>query len=89
MKLSFDGEESFKEAAGLGSLNFINPPSDPNSLLQLGSSSNSMPYREGNEDVAFNNLPSDPNIILEVRRVPKGGISSSGSTPPQEWSEDN
>ena len=72
MRLSFDDEESFKES--VGSLNFNNPPSDPDSLQGVGSSS-SMPPEERNEDPA--------NIILEVRRVPVG----SGS-PPQERSED-
>ena len=52
MRLSFDDEESFKEAAsaGLGSLKFNNPPSDPDLLQQVGSSS-SMPPQEGNEDI--------------------------------------
>ena len=68
MRLTFDGEESFKEAAG--SLNFINPPSDPDSLQRLGSSSR-MHFQE-NEDICFDNPPSDPNIILEVRRVSVG-----------------
>ena len=45
MKLSFEDQESLKEAAG--SLCFNNPPSDPN-ILQMGalgstSGSNSMP----------------------------------------------
>ena len=62
MGLSYDDEESFKE-----SLNFNNPPSDSDSLQEVGSSS-SMPAEEGNED--------DPNIILEVPRV--AGGSSSG-----------
>ena len=35
MKLSFDDEESFKEA--VGSLCFDNPPSDPNALQPIGS----------------------------------------------------
>ena len=38
MRLSFDDDESFKEAAG--SLRFNNSPSDSNSLQQEGSSSN-------------------------------------------------
>ena len=80
MRLSFDDEESFKEAAG--SLNFNNPPSDPDSLQGVGSSS--MPPEERNED---DNPPgaSDPNIILEVRRVPMG---SSSPPQPEERSED-
>ena len=40
MKLSFDDEESFKEA--VGSICFNNPPSDPNVIRQVGSSSNSI-----------------------------------------------
>ena len=73
MRLSFDNEESFKEA--VGSLHFNNPPSDPSSLQGVGSSSG-MPPEERNVDSPANNPPSDPNIILEVRRVPVG--SSSG-----------
>ena len=81
MRLSFDDEESFKEAAG--SLRFNNPPSDPDSLQRVGSSS--MPPEEKNEDT--DNPPSDPNIILEVWRVPVGSVTT-GSTPLQERSED-
>ena len=81
MRLSFDDEESFKEA--VGSLNFNNHFSDPNSLQRVGSSS--MPAEERNEDICFDNPPSDPNIILEVWRVP---VESSSSTPPQGRSED-
>ena len=68
MKLSFDNEESFKEA--VESLCFINLPSDPNTLQRMGS----MPPldSERNEDICFNNFPSDSNIL---RRV---GSSSSG-----------
>ena len=80
MRLSFDDEDSFKEAAG--SLIFNNPPRDPDSLQGVGgsssSSSSSMPPEDPNED---------PDIILEVRRVPVGS-SSSGSTPSQERIED-
>ena len=71
MGLSYDDEDSLKES--LESLNFNNPPSDPDSHQGVGSSS-SMPREEGNED--------DPNIILEVPRVAEG--SSTG----QERSED-
>ena len=86
MKLSFDDEESFKEA--VGSLRFNNPPSDPNSLQQVESSS-SMPPQERNEDICFDSPPSDSNIILQVQREPVTmGSSSGGSTPPQERSED-
>ena len=66
MKLSFDDEESFKEAAG--SLRFNNPPSDSDSLQQVGSSSG-MPPEEKNEDIYFNNSSSDSDIIVQVRRV--------------------
>ena len=67
MGLSYDDEDSLKES--VGSLNFNNPQSDPDSLQ----GSSSMPPEEGNED--------DPNIILEVPRVAEG---SSSSDPPQE-----
>ena len=74
MRLSFD-EESFKEA--VGSLHFNTPPSDPNSLQRVESSS--MPPQEKNEDSSSSFINptsySDPNIILEVRRV--GSTSSS------------
>ena len=86
MGLSFDDEESFKEA--VGSLNFYNPSSDPNSnSIQRVGSSSGMPLQEKNEDICFDDPPSDPNIILQVRRVPVGS-SSSSSMPPQERSED-
>ena len=65
VRLSFENEESFKEA--VGSLNFNNPPSDSDSLQGVGSIS-SMPYEERNED---------PNFILEVRREPVGSSSPS------------
>ena len=66
MRLSFDDEGSFKEA--VESLRFNT--SDPNTLQQMGSSSNSMPLEdsEKNED---NISPSDP---ITLRRV---GSSSS------------
>ena len=66
MRLSFDDEESLKEA-----LHF-NPPSDPDSLERVESSS-SMPLQERNEprpeleDICYDNPQSDPNIILECR----------------------
>ena len=47
MGLSFDDEESLKES--VGSLNFYNPPSDPNSAQRVGSSS-SMPPQERSEE---------------------------------------
>ena len=86
MKLSFDDKESFEET--VGSLNFNNPPSDPNSELyrQVGSRS-SMLSQERNKGICFENPASDPNIIPEVRRVPVG-TGNSNSTPLQERSED-
>ena len=68
MKLFYDD----RDEESVGSLNFNNPPSNPDSLQS--SISSSMPPEERNED---------PNIILEVRREPVGS-SSSG----QERSED-
>ena len=90
MRLSFDDEESFKQA--VGSLNFNNPPSDSNSFQGVASSNN-MPPQEMpvNEDICFDNPSSDdPNTMLEVQRVPVGSSGSSGSTLPasQERSED-
>ena len=91
MRLSFDDEESFKEA--VSSLHFNNPPSNPASLQRVGSSSNSMlpqePERNEDSNIGFDNPSSDPNIILEVQRVPVGSISSTGSMPTQEKSENN
>ena len=88
MKLSFDDEESFKEAAG--SLHFYNPPSanDPNSFQQVGfeSSGSMSPQERKDDDICFDNPQSDPNIILQVRRVV--GSNGSSSVPPQERSED-
>ena len=81
MNLSFDDEDSFKEAAG--SLRFNNPQSDPDSLAlqQVGSTSN-MPPQERNEDICFNNSIHDPNSIGQV------AVGSSNGTPPQERIED-
>ena len=68
MKLSFDDEESFKEAAE--SLRFNNPPSNPNAThQQMGSSSMPLSDAERNED---NVIPSDTNILR-----PLGGSSTS------------
>ena len=75
MGLSFDDEESFKE--GVGSLNFYNPPSDPNTPA-LGSSG-SIPLQEMNEDICFNNCSRENSNSL--RRV---GSCSSDNTPPEE-----
>ena len=70
MNLSFDDEESFKEA--VGSLRFNNPPSDPNTLQQMGSM---VPQdSERDEDICFNNSPSDLPVNI-LRRV--GSTSSS------------
>ena len=82
MRLSFDDEESFKEAAG--SLRFNNSSSDPNSLAhQRVGSSSSTPPQERNEDICLNNpqLESDSNTL---RRL---GVGISSSTPPQERSK--
>ena len=72
MKLSFDDEESFKEA--IESLCFNNPSSDPpNTQQQMGSNNTSMALEntERNED---NNTPSDP--ITTLRRVGSGSSLS-------------
>ena len=63
MKLSFDDEESFKEAAE--SLRFNNPPSDPNTTpQQMGSSGRmSLQDSERNEDSI---IPSDPNTLRRL-----------------------
>ena len=71
MRLSFDDEESFKEA--IESLCFNNPSSDPNTQQQMGSNNTSMALEnaERNED---NNTPSDP--ITTLRRVGSGSSLS-------------
>ena len=86
MKLSFDDEESFKEA--VESLRFNNPPSDPDTR-QIGVESNSsMPLQdqdqERNEviDICFNSPTSGPNTL---RRM---GSSSSMPSPGQERGEE-
>ena len=53
MKLSFDDEESFKEA--VGSLRFNNPPSDPNTLQPI----ESIPSQDSETN-------DDPNILRRV-----------------------
>jgi hypothetical protein len=63
MRLSFDDKESFMEAAA-GSLRFYNPPSDPNTDQQVGTSS--MPPEERNEDICFNNPSNDPNTLQRI-----------------------
>ena len=81
MGLSFDDEESFKE--GVGSLNFYNPPSHPNTPA-LGSSG-SISLQEMNEDhdvcFIYNNSSSDDPNSLQVRRV---GSCSSNNISPEE-----
>ena len=64
MKLSFDDEESFKEA--VESLRFNNPASasDPNAQQQM-ESSNSVPL-EDSEWSEENTIPSD---LITLRRV--------------------
>ena len=79
MGLSFDDEDSFKES--VGSLNFYNPPSHPNTLA-LGSTG-SIPLQEMNEDhdICFNHSPSDDPNSPQVRRVES---CSSNDIPPEE-----
>ena len=65
--MSFDDEESFKEA--VESLRFNNSTSDPNAQQQMGNS-NSVPL-EDSEWSEDNTIPSD---LITLRRV---GSSSS------------
>ena len=59
MRLSFDDMESFTEA--VGSLRFNNPPSDPDVLQRVGSSSSMEPQpEERSEDICFNTGNSMP-----------------------------
>ena len=60
MKLSFDDEESLKEA--VGSLCFNNPPSDPNTQ-RVGSMLSQDSDSEMNED---NDPPGDLNMLRQV-----------------------
>ena len=55
MKLSFDEEQSLKEA--VGSLCFNNPPSDPNTLQRMESMSPEGSERNEDIQVCSNNLP--------------------------------
>ena len=73
MRLSFNDEESFKEA--VESLRFINLPSDPNASQQFGSSS-MMPLQEY-ESNGDNITPSDP---ITFRRVESSRTSSIQET---------
>ena len=65
MRMSFDDEESFKEA--VGSLHFNNnPSSDTNAEQQMGSSS-SMPLEDTERnDSEGNIIPSDPITLWRV-----------------------
>jgi len=63
MRLSFDDHESFMEAAG--SLRLNNPPSDPNTLQRVGSSSSMLP-QERSEDNCFNNPSNNPNTLQRM-----------------------
>ena len=64
MRLSFDDEQSFKEA--VESLRFNNPPSDPNVQQQVGSS-NSMPLQDSERSEDRDNITLNDPITL--RRV--------------------
>ena len=82
MNLSFNDEESFKEAAG--SLRFNNPSSvsDTSTVQQIGSHSSWLPQdSERNEDICLDKPTSDPNTAF----CRMGSTSSSIS--PQERSE--
>ena len=79
MRLSFDDQESFKEA--VGSFHFNNPSSDPNASLRMGSSSSSMPLDDSERDEG-NITASDP---ITLRRL---GSSSSLSIQETRRSED-
>ena len=85
MRLSFNDNESFKEAAG--SLRFNNPPSDPNTLQQapVGSNSTSSMQpqpeespeetRRSEDSICINYPPStNPNALRRME--------SSSSMPP-------
>ena len=62
IKLSFDDEDSLKEA--VESLRFNNPPSDSNASQQTGSM---VPQdAERNEDVSLNDPPGGSNILQRV-----------------------
>jgi hypothetical protein len=61
MNLSFDDQESFREAAE--SLRFNNPPSDSNSLEPMD---NSMQRQERSEDVCLDDPLSDPNTLQRM-----------------------
>ena len=72
MRLSFNDQDSFKEA--VESLRFNHPISDPDTLaFQRVGSGSSLPIQERNEDICFINPPSDPDTLQRV------GSSSSMS----------
>ena len=73
IKLSFDDEESLKEAVGSLCFNLNNPPSNPNTLQPMGSMLPHWQESKRNEDICFNNTPSDPNTLGRVG----SGTSSS------------
>jgi hypothetical protein len=65
MRLSFDDQESFREATG--SLRFNNPPSEPNSLdSEPTGSTSSIPRQERSEDTFFDDPPSDSNTLQRM-----------------------
>ena len=76
MKLSFDDEESLKEA--VESICFNNPPSDSNTSQRTGSMLSQDSERD--ENICFNDPPGDPNI---PRRV--GSTSSSSIVELDRW----
>ena len=81
MKLSFDDEESFKEAAG--SLCSNTPPSVPNTPQQLevgSSSSSSMSPQERGEEFCFND-PLDDMNTLALRRMGSSSSMLPGPAP--------
>ena len=70
MRLSFNDEDSFKEA--IESLRFNN--SDPNTRQEIGRS-NSMPLEDSEKNEDRDNIAPSDSIPLQVRRV--GSSSSS------------
>ena len=64
MKLSFNNEESLKEA--VESLCFYNPQRDHSTLPSQRMGSMLIEDSERNEDIGFNNSSSDPNVIRRV-----------------------
>ena len=87
MKMSFDDDESFKEA--VESLRFNS--SDPNTRQQMGSS-NSVPIQDS-ERIEDNIIPSDPITVrrvgssssLSIREIRRSGdIQVSFDNPPLE-----